>query len=199
VAIRKKLNRIPSWNGAFEQWSYKWVNANYWRVAHVHGSKEDSLQECALVFARCRQHYYDKVDNHAWFMALYKRAIANEWHTHSIRDSRNRALVGPSLSDDENYMQIAGNDIGSTNWGETLSGLKTNGLDLLDALATIAIAPAELLSMLVQGPTRSILAHVLDTEDKFVIEAAEAFLHIKNKNTQDAYDIIDDLSGILEI
>ncbi len=93
MAQRKKyFPPLPAWGGPFEKWARNYVNKNHWRAAHVFGSEEDSLQECAAVFARCLRTYQGKVDNPAWFMSLFKISVINEWNTVSIKDAHQREM-----------------------------------------------------------------------------------------------------------
>lgn len=90
---RRPVPRLDvEWKGVFENYSKKWVFKNFWRVEHYLGSKEDALQECAMIWVRCRNRYQMTVDNPAWFMSLFQRAVSNDWNTMAQRDGRMRSL-----------------------------------------------------------------------------------------------------------
>src|SRR5882757_8206440 len=76
----------PKWRGAFEGYARNFVARNFWRVRHVMLSEEDALQECACIFARCVKTYRVTVTEPRHFMALYKTAIARDFHTHALAD-----------------------------------------------------------------------------------------------------------------
>ena len=98
AAKRYRQTRIPvinpfprfDWGGAFEGWARGFVKRNLWRVAHRLGGPEDALQECAIVFIRCKKLYEGKVLEPKHFMALFKIAVQREFHTLSERDSSAR-------------------------------------------------------------------------------------------------------------
>lgn len=82
----------PEWRGIFEGWSKQWVSKHHWKVRHHCPTFEDAVQQCGLVFAYCNKYYVGKVDNPAWFMALFKTAVSNTWIKLAKRDSRTRDL-----------------------------------------------------------------------------------------------------------
>jgi hypothetical protein len=125
--------------------------------------------------------------------------VANEWHQQAVNDTKRRSFLGPSL-DEQEYSLNSSHDMGSSNWGELVVFLKNHGLDLLDALASIALAPAELIEVLIHGPTISILRTMLNTKDDTIIAAAAAFLRVRADEDAGAMDeIINDLCNILEL
>lgn len=102
--IRKRIQReqlyyVPPFAGLYENWSKKWINRQYWRVAAILGSKEDALQQCAEVYIRCRNKYGCQPIDPSHFMALYKTSIFNEWARLSTKDSLDREHI--ELSDIE--------------------------------------------------------------------------------------------------
>ena len=94
-AEQRKLGLYhPQWKGsAFEEWTNKFINNNHWRVVHLFSDREDAYQECAVVFAICKDRYRYKVDNPAWFMSLYKIAVINKWNKLSRKDEKHRELI----------------------------------------------------------------------------------------------------------
>jgi hypothetical protein len=96
----KLLRRVGGvsvqWPGVYENWSKAWVRENFWRVEHAFGSRNDALQQCAVVFAKCLKLYSQTVDNEAWFMALFKRAIIHHWLHHAKRATERRPLMLPA-------------------------------------------------------------------------------------------------------
>jgi hypothetical protein len=83
------------WTGAYENWAKAWVRRHFWQVETTFVTQQDAVQQCAVVFSRCLQRYGDKVDNEAWFMALFKRAVIHHWITHSRRASNRRPIWFP--------------------------------------------------------------------------------------------------------
>lgn len=147
----------PKWQGAFEGWSRNWVRQNFWRVDRIFQSPEDALQQCAMVFARCLVHYEGTVDNEAWFMALYKRALANHWYANGARNIANKEIFGDphelealkpaaSLYQDEEEA-LPGLD-GAVEIWESASG------ELRQVLSMIANGPAELVEILTEDCPR---------------------------------------------
>jgi hypothetical protein len=195
---RKKIRLAPRWAGVFEQWTHQWVIRNYWRVKHVHGSHEDSMQEAAVVFARCLKAYSGTVTNPAWFMALYKRAVINEWHRHSVRDSKARTLATDFLDDEDSVFQIEAQDMSSTHWGDLVAHLKGCGADLLDALASIALAPTELVGMLSRGDRLDIIDFLdMPSDNPFIVEASRRFASVHRDKPKEAAQILNDLCAAL--
>jgi hypothetical protein len=95
-ALRVRLNKptyTPEWNETFQRWAKHYVDKHFWRVKHVYITKDDALQECAVVFARCARNYTGKIDNPAWFMSIYKVAIVNEWNKASLVDQNHRDIT----------------------------------------------------------------------------------------------------------
>lgn len=143
---RAALDRrmLFSWNGAFENWSRAYVAKNFWRVRSLFGSEEDAVQECAVIFTRCLNYYADKVDNPAWMMALYKRAVANDFHTFALKDQQARS-VGTPLADPDATLP----EIPDYSAGPLFAQLAVDASgELRQVLTMIANAPAEMLEII---------------------------------------------------
>lgn len=136
VKFEKPVVRFE-WGGAFEGWARNWVYKNFWRVRELFGDHDDALQECALIFVRCCRTYEGKVDNPAWMMSLYKRAVINDWHTFAERDGRIRSVPAPDPTDDIDH-----------NAGILATAIGEASTELRQVLGVLAIAPAEFLSIL---------------------------------------------------
>lgn len=134
---RKRYYIPPKWPGTFENWSRQWVSRNYWKVRTYFGSKEDALAECAAIFARCLHHYAETIDNHAWFMALFKRAVANDWITFAHKDTLMRNMVLDAPDSAVAYPL-----------GPTAARVLDASADTLAILQVIADAPPELIEFL---------------------------------------------------
>lgn len=151
--IRRRVNekrRVPptlhvQWPGVFEIYARKWVVRQGWRVAHTVGDRDDALQECALVFAKCHKRYRYVVDNPAWFMSLYKVALLNHWNTLAVRDGRARAMAVPDVIETTDPAQ-----------GPLLAALHGASDELQQVLCMIANAPAELMGILFGNPCDTI-------------------------------------------
>ena len=141
---RKML--MPAWKGAFEGYSRRWVHANFWRVRGYFGhDEEEAMQECALIFARCLSKYRGSpVNNHAWFMALYKTALANAWVSYARKEARMRPYSLASRLDDVPLSQLPAEE-GSGRLSATLAGASA---ELRHVLGVIATAPREMLEMM---------------------------------------------------
>jgi len=55
------------------------------------GGFEDAMAECALVWCECRKRYGAKVDNPAWFMALYQMMVMSRFTDLANKDTKIRA------------------------------------------------------------------------------------------------------------
>ncbi len=130
---------VPPWQGTFEDWSRKWVKANFWRVRHLFLQQSDALQECALIFCRVANRYGNKVDNPRWFMALYKTAVHNNWIVFSLRDYNMRVAIQEAA--ERQYADGEGVDF---NLGPALVRLKEAKPELRQALMILGSAtPSE--------------------------------------------------------
>lgn len=141
----------PHWKGSvFERYARVVTSRNKWRVKrYLNGEFEDGLQECAMVFARC-VNYYDntKVDNPAWFMALYKTALHHHWANLATKDSH--------LTDGEHsagYEKFAFQNQVSYNDGPLAVAWAERSDEVKRAVALIINAPDELLTWLLSPST----------------------------------------------
>jgi DNA-directed RNA polymerase specialized sigma24 family protein len=128
------------WGNPFEGWARNFVRRNSWRVTRSIGEYEDCLQECALVFARCRNKYRGKVKDPAHFMALFQRAVRNQFHIRAVEDYRFRLSLEkqrslPAIQEEDPNASIV--DI----W-------ESSSEELQRFLKTLADSPAELLELL---------------------------------------------------
>ena len=87
----KILNFIPRWTGPIEGYTINLVRRYYPQLAAEH-EFEDLLQEAYIKYLVCARRYKGKVDNGAWFMALYKRALSNHLHSLLLRHARYKLL-----------------------------------------------------------------------------------------------------------
>lgn len=118
---------------------------------------EDCIQQCGVVFARCVRVYHrrepsprmgkqpvdkgrGKVNNAAWFMSIYKRALVNEFNMLATRVGRSyraeNEFVIQSMNRSEGW---------DYNPGLLLASLSS---ELREVLQVLAGAPTELLEML---------------------------------------------------
>ena len=79
---RVQLKFTPHWKGEIEGFVVKFLSKNMWRVSKMM-EYEDALQESYVVFLGCAEYYRGKVDNPAWFMALFKRSLFNRFNDFS--------------------------------------------------------------------------------------------------------------------
>jgi hypothetical protein len=113
-AIRARLrpSYTPQWINPFDIYAKRYVDKHFWRVKHAYITKEDALQECAMVFARCARTYAGRIDNPAWFMGIYKIALVNEFNSAALRDTKNRFLVMPGKIPDDVFDGHASDSVG---------------------------------------------------------------------------------------
>lgn len=135
----------PVWPGIFENWSRAYIARNHWRVSHLY-DYEEAVQECALIFARCCNYYRGEIDNPAWFMALYKRAVANDFHTFATRNAH-----AVEAQREWWFTHPDGPGGGTTTApSEAMAALQNASDELKLVLKTIASAPSEFLEILLK-------------------------------------------------
>ena len=128
----------PDWK-RHEGWSRNFVKANLWRVRRSVGDHEDCMQECRLIFYKCVDRYQGKVDNPAWFMSLYMRAVHNAFADHATRNEH-LAMFVPA--DDTIPPPI------EQPTGPLLVVLSKASGELKEVLRIAAAAPSELLLLM---------------------------------------------------
>lgn len=189
ACVTQRVKFIPrtirfDWGGAFEGYARGYVRRNFWRVRELCGSEEDALQECALIFVRCKNLYEGKVNNPAWFMALYKKALAMEWITMSAKDSRLRAIPLPEPA--------AGID---HNLGMLSAAISGGSAELQKFFSVLAGAPAEFLGLMFNK------AELVLSEDQAVAQEASSRLNRRIKRllgiSNASTDILSEMRAIL--
>ena len=122
----------PEFSGSIEGWTAKHVNRHLWQTQRMY-SRADLMQEAYLVFHRVATKYPDLKDA-AQFMALYKRAWANQMTNFANEDTRDRIMSPmPTYKDEDGMFEV-----------EYMGDLDNDG-----HLATlIRQAPKEVLSVL---------------------------------------------------
>lgn len=169
------------WGGVFELWARNYVGRHYWRVRHVFASKEDALQECALVFTECLNKYEYRVDKPQWMMALFKTSVVRMWHTAATKDTKNRvefAYEDTTLLDKRVDF----------NHGPLVVALSEHGQDLKELAEVLLTAPAEFLMLIFRG----------DAEDG-TVDTADVTRRVKRLFGMSigARDLFAELRGIL--
>ena len=135
------------WPGVFENYARAWVSKHFWKVSEQFGSREDALAECALIFTRCLRRYEHTVNNPAWFMALYKRALANDWTTYAMKSTRQRDLIVYARDPDDEAVRD-NVEPAEDSQGFLLTLLGEASEELRQVLSILATAPAEALDIL---------------------------------------------------
>lgn len=143
----------PQWQGVFEKWSRNFVHQNFWRVRKLFGTEEDALQECALIFARCRKYYCHKINTNAHFMSLYKTAVFNDFQTFSTRDTRERFV----LDQEKTVSNYAYPGDGP----ESAAAIDALSDEAKTVLATLADAPGEVINFIFSNPSREMVSRRL--------------------------------------
>jgi hypothetical protein len=133
------------WQGSPEKWSRKWIGKHFWRVRHVLCTPEDALQQCAMVYVRVVNKYAETVDNRAWMMSLYMRAIMHEWHTLSDRDTASRDFLVEMPEDPAQAGMLEPCEVGAGPLAAALAGASA---ELREALTLALNAPAELFELI---------------------------------------------------
>lgn len=95
------------------------------------------MQECALIFVRCRNYYRGAVDNAGWFMKLYQHAVARAFISYAHRDTR---FVADAIE------LLPVDSIGYENLGPLLLTIKEAPSELRHVVTMLLSAPREILS-----------------------------------------------------
>ena len=145
--------KLYTWEGPFENWARAWVAKNFWKVQHHCMTREDALQECALIFARCIETYKDRVDNPAWMMSLFQMAVRNDWITFAQKDTQHRGLNWlPTQGDVSDLRELGKLPIQrieiTQSEGPLLAALSGASEELRTVLGIIFSSPAEVLDVL---------------------------------------------------
>lgn len=136
----------PKWEGVFESYTASYVLKNLWRVQRT-CDFEDAMQEARIVFLDCSRRYGATVDNAAWFMALYKRALASQFHNLSSIDTRHKQFA--VLSDVTREDQPDPEPIGSLDNEGALVLLIRQAPDEVRAVLSLMLnAPVEVVDMI---------------------------------------------------
>lgn len=80
---RKKLPFNPVFYGVYQQWAYKEIKRNFWRLHYLYDI-DDLAQDAYLKFLQCERRYVGVVETPEHFMALYKTAFKNHLHDLAI-------------------------------------------------------------------------------------------------------------------
>lgn len=138
---RAQVKRTPpnfQWDGVFENYARAFIARNFWRVRFLFGSEDDALQECAIIFWRCNNLYRGKVTEAKHFMALFKRALANDWNVFARRDARIREF---QIVEDEESLEV-----------RIMRAATVKGNDEIARVVNVLLhMPASILSLVFQG------------------------------------------------
>jgi hypothetical protein len=149
------LPKQPEWNGVFVGWAHGWVHKNYWKVQHIFPTKEDAVQECAVLFAVCLQKYY-YVTNPRHFMSLFTITVVRKWVNYAKEDTAQRDFMIP-MNEDNEYGETAAD---SHHWdnetahndGAFYAAMASLSNEAHEVLEKLVAAPAELISLLFESP-----------------------------------------------
>jgi hypothetical protein len=135
----------PVWCGTFEASARTFARKNLWRI-NKQFEYEDAVQECAVVFLRCCRAYEGKVTSGGHFMALYKRALINDFNNLARRNQRfelvDIAVVEACRRQPTSELPTA----------LLLSSLGRASAELREVLRVIVEGPAELLKVMFSWP-----------------------------------------------
>src|SRR5580765_6608957 len=87
--VREHIVWTATWGREFEGYAANFYMANKWRCDHIH-SLPDLMQDAYLIFLNVKL-TYPKVIEPKNFMALYKRALANNMHDKALYKRRKDA------------------------------------------------------------------------------------------------------------
>lgn len=101
-----------------------------------------------MVFSKCCKRYRYRVNNPAWFMALYIRSVVNTWNTLSRRDEEERKVVLTPT----NYVFLPYiNKERSYNSGPTMVTLGQLSREARRVVQTLMAAPGEVIDFVLAG------------------------------------------------
>jgi len=89
----------PEFPGPIEGYVVNHMKKNFWRVERTQ-TRDDVMQEARVVFLRCKAKYQE-LETPQHFMALFKRAWANEFNDLANADTASRVLVPQQTYRDE--------------------------------------------------------------------------------------------------
>jgi hypothetical protein len=130
------------WRPVFENWSRKWVHDHFWRVRAEFQTEEDALQECALIWSRCVKAYAAKIHEPKHLMALFKTAVARDWHSAATKDSARRDHLAVAQQAVLSAPQVA------QSGGPAVVALRQGSVDLRQFFHELEVAPRHFLAML---------------------------------------------------
>ncbi len=94
---RAHLEWSPKWEGVVSGWTANFIRRNHWRCDALH-EFDDLMQDAFLVFLKiCDK--YPRVIEERHFVALYKRAITNQFHDRALYMKRKRVLHQDTAQD----------------------------------------------------------------------------------------------------
>lgn len=99
------------WTPELHGYAYN-ATRRYWRKLAPWYEWEDLMQEALLVFLVCQRNYQGKVDNPAWFMALYKRSWSNRLFDLSKRKPKYSLLEDWTVLDQTQAAPSAASGLG---------------------------------------------------------------------------------------
>lgn len=139
------MSYLPEFSGPIEGWTVNFMKKNYWRVERTQ-TRDDVLQEARLVFLRCKQRYAE-VETPQHFMALYKRAWANEFTDLANADTASRVLVQPQTYRTESGEQLVEQSGDTDNDGTLSVMLRQAPAEVTMVLNLFLSAPQEILDL----------------------------------------------------
>lgn len=132
---RPKIKYRPTWGGPIAGFTVNAIRKVFPMMANQY-EFEDLLQEAQIKFLACCRAYSGKVDNPAWFMSLYKRALVNHLTTLAERNSRYNFLDynDPALLPDVLDASLNGSELIEVM--QVMTNLPTEFAEVLTSLVT---------------------------------------------------------------
>ena len=134
----------PQWSGVFEAYARTYARRHHWRVSRICDDYEDAVQHCAVVFCHLAK-LYPLVDEPAWFMALYKKALTNAFNQ-LARVNKQRAALAAAIDDG---LLLGPRHEEPAHLAAAIAGASQ---ELQQVLRVIGDAPRELLQLMLLEP-----------------------------------------------
>lgn len=146
------MHYSPEFTGPIEGYVVNGMKANYFRVERSL-TREEYLQEAYLVFLRVKAKYEGKVEEPKHFMALFKRAWANELNDLATRDTHNRIFVAmPTRRGDDGDEAMEVEPVGELdNDGLLATMIRQAPQEVALVLRLFLSAPQEVLELALQS------------------------------------------------
>jgi len=149
--VRVRLTKFsPRFDQGLEQFLYKWIHKNLWKVKNTH-TFEDFYQEGYILFIEAVDRYGGTVDNQDWFMSLYKRMLWTWTCDQAVSSSRKNMFIleadtGAVDEDESGFADLADKLYSTENAGLLATMIKQAPAEVAAVLKYVLESPAEVLA-----------------------------------------------------